>query len=239
VPATQIQHWLRANFARWGKPERLRVDNGAPWGSSQDLPTALALWLWGLDIGIIWNPPRRPQNNGKVERFNGLLDQWGEPARCADWREWGEHLAWVVRLQRERYPACEGQSRSAAYPELEQNPRAYTPAGEAAAWDVQRVDALLGQGTWRRVVNKTGQISLYGRCYQVGRAFRGQTVFVQFDPMAVHWRIEDRNGQELASRPARELAPEQIVRMEVGNVKPGRQKQRSARGLNPLAHRAV
>src|SRR5271157_1101411 len=29
-------------------PARIRVDNGTPWGSAGDLPTDLALWLFGL-----------------------------------------------------------------------------------------------------------------------------------------------------------------------------------------------
>ena len=33
-----MQQQLRAAFARWGLPHRLRVDNGKPWGSWSDLP---------------------------------------------------------------------------------------------------------------------------------------------------------------------------------------------------------
>jgi hypothetical protein len=48
VPAIQVQDALRRVFARWGRPDRVRVDNGPPWGSREDLPTAFALWLIGL-----------------------------------------------------------------------------------------------------------------------------------------------------------------------------------------------
>jgi transposase InsO family protein len=63
----------------------MRVDNGWPWGSAQqDLPPVLSLWLIGRGVQVVWNRPGRPQQNGVVERFNGLLDQWAEPDRCAN-----------------------------------------------------------------------------------------------------------------------------------------------------------
>ncbi|MBV8078333.1 MAG: hypothetical protein JO284_18120 [Planctomycetaceae bacterium] len=33
VPPREVQAQLRQAFTRWGRPERLRVDNGASWGS--------------------------------------------------------------------------------------------------------------------------------------------------------------------------------------------------------------
>ena len=82
-----MQAALRDAFSRWGRPERFRVDNGTPWGSAGDWPTDLALWLIGLGIGMVWNPPRRPQDNGVIERSQGTGKRWGEPATCADARE--------------------------------------------------------------------------------------------------------------------------------------------------------
>src|SRR2546421_7119678 len=79
VPPTQVQQHLRATFARWGLPRRLRVDNGVPWGSPGDLPTDLVLWLAGLGVPVRSNPPRRPQDNGVVERAQGVGKRWAEP----------------------------------------------------------------------------------------------------------------------------------------------------------------
>ena len=39
----------------------------------------LALWLIGLGIEVIWNPPRCPQANGVVERSQGTGKRWAEP----------------------------------------------------------------------------------------------------------------------------------------------------------------
>src|SRR5262245_9618109 len=62
VPPAATQAQLRLAFARWGRPQRLRVDNGPPWGAARgDLPTDLGLWLAGLAVGLDYNPPATPQ----------------------------------------------------------------------------------------------------------------------------------------------------------------------------------
>jgi hypothetical protein len=48
-----IQHSLRVIFARWGLPQRLRVANGYPWGSTGEFPPELALWLLGLGLELV------------------------------------------------------------------------------------------------------------------------------------------------------------------------------------------
>ena len=84
VPPTAIRDMFRRTFTRWGLPEAVRVDNGYPWGSPRDLPTELALWLIGLGVAVIWNPPAQPRKNPKVERCQGVAAAWAEPQACAD-----------------------------------------------------------------------------------------------------------------------------------------------------------
>src|SRR5215831_5770740 len=79
VHPRQVQTVLRQAFERWGRPGQVRVDNGAPWGSASDLPTELSLWLVGLQVTTIANPPRQPQKNGGVERSQGTGKRWAEP----------------------------------------------------------------------------------------------------------------------------------------------------------------
>src|SRR5690349_13098646 len=102
VAATDVQARMRLLFERWGLPERIRVDNGAPWASWADLPTALALWWIGLGIEPIWNHAHCPKENACVERCNGLLAAWGDPSRCADFDAWQQTCAWLAHTQRER-----------------------------------------------------------------------------------------------------------------------------------------
>jgi len=219
VPPLAVQAALRAVFPQWGLPDRIRVDNGPPWGSSSDLPPALALWWIGLGIGVIWNRPYHAQANGFVERFHGLLDAWGEPAACADHQAWATQVAWVVATQRERYPAIAGRSRLAAFPALQVPRRAYTPAQEPAEWDLGRVYAHLAAERWPRWVNQSGQITLYRRVYSVGRAWAGRQVWVRFAPQDATWVIDSEDGRALARHPAGELTAERIRALAVSHVR--------------------
>jgi hypothetical protein len=234
VPVPVVRDWLRQAFQQWGMPGRLRMDNGWPWGSGGDLPTPLALWLWGLGCELVWNRPARPQQNGKVERYHGLLDTWGEPGDCADWAAWEQRLAWLVKLQREVYPAVDGKtSRLAAHPDLRTNPRVYGPEVEAA-WSLARVYTHLGQGHWRRKVGRKGQITLYHRPQSVGTAYAGQQVYVGFDPAAGTWVIQDARGQEISRRPAPELGQAAILALDVSHVKAHESRKRQEREVPNL-----
>lgn len=210
-----MQAAFRQVFERWGLPARIRVDNGAPWGSSSDLPPALALWWLGLGVEVVWNPPARPQANGHVERWHGVLGPWGEPERCADLAGWQARVGWVALVHRERYPAVAGRSRAAAYPALQRGGRPYRAAQEPAAWRLERVAAALARGVWERRVSKVGRVSLYNREYGVGRAFAGQAVWVRFDAAAHAWVIRDAAGREVARHPAAEITAARIRALEV------------------------
>src|SRR4051812_9411179 len=119
VPPATTQAQLRLAFARWGRPERIRVDNGPPWGAARgDLPTDLGLWLAGLGIGMDYNPPATPQDNGVVERSQGTAKRWGEPQTCDTPEELRQRLVIMDEIQRGEYPSVGGRSRLEAYPEL-------------------------------------------------------------------------------------------------------------------------
>jgi hypothetical protein len=208
---------LRRVFQRWGLPDRLRVDNGHPWGSQNDLPTDLALWLIGLGVNMIWNKPRCPQMNGVVERSQGVTQQWVEPQTLADSTRLQARLDWAVHIQRELYPAVAGRSRLAAFPALATPRRRYQIEIEDALWSLDRVDMFLTQGVWRRRVGRSGQISLYARDYWVGKRRTGQDVSVRFDPTDRHWVVCDHRGQELRRHRAEQLTRERIVGLKVAH----------------------
>lgn len=221
VPPKATQAVLRLLFERWGKPERVRLDNGHPWGSSTDLPPALALWLVGLGIGVRYNPPRTPQKNGCVERFHALAEPWAEPETFANVEGYQQRLDWVVRVQREVYPAIgtatRKLSRLQTYPQLAVVVRPYDPSREVLTWDLERVKDHLAQGFWRRKVNQIGRISIYRRALHVGRAYRHREVLVSFDPATCEWVIQAVNGNELARHQATEITAERICALEVSN----------------------
>jgi hypothetical protein len=219
---------FRRVFTRWGLPERMRVDNGHPWGSANDLPTALALWLIGLGVVMHWNPVHQPWRNPKVERSNGVTQQWAEPHACGDAATLGQRLDWASRTQREEYPSIHGRSRLDAYPQLLHSGRPYRVEDEPRLWDLSRVDAFLAQGVWYRRADRYGSISLYNRNKCLGKAYQGQEVAVRFDPEGRHWVVSDSKGEVIARFVATELSRERIMRLEVGHRRPPRRKPKGA-----------
>jgi hypothetical protein len=90
----------------------------------------------------IWIPPAQPTHNPKVERSNGLTQQWGELPTCTDCKQAARVLAWVGRIQRAAYPAIRGRTRIEVFPQLRTPRRVYRRAHEKAVWDLSRVDAF-------------------------------------------------------------------------------------------------
>jgi hypothetical protein len=157
----RVQACLQRVFAEYGLPGVLRVDNGAPWGSWSDLPTALALWLIGLGIDMHWNTPRRPQENGVIERSQGLAGAWAEPQQCQTVKQFQLRLRREDRLQREVYPSVRNQSRLTAYPTLHHSGRHYSPRWEQQHWNWPRVLAHLSTYCVPRRVDQSGKIGLF------------------------------------------------------------------------------
>jgi hypothetical protein len=206
---------FRRTFARWGLPDRVRVDNGYPWGTPRDLPSELALWLIGLGVAPIWNPPAQPTCNPKVERSNGLTQQWGELRTCADCAEAARRLEWVCRVQREEYPALRGRTRIEVFPTLRVPRHAYQPQQEVAMWALDRVDASLGGGRWVRRADCNGRISIYGHGRSVGRRWARQDMVVRFDTSSRCWSISSSEGEVVKVVPAEELTRETICALAV------------------------
>jgi hypothetical protein len=212
---------LRRSFQHWGLPERLRVDNGATWGSRGDLPTDLVCWLAGLGVAVTANPPRCPQANGVVERSQGVGKLWGEPWTCRSSAELQERLDVMDRVQRERYPVRAKQSRLEAYPRLSHSGRAYDPAQEESTWDLQKVWDLMGTLRVPRLVDRQGKLSLYNRPYSVGVVWTGRTAWVGFDPVEGAWTFQDQQGHEIRRQVAKELIRESVCAMEVTHRRKG------------------
>jgi hypothetical protein len=173
------------------------VDNGVPWGSWGDLPTDLALWLIGLGMSVDWNPPRRPQDNGVVERSQGTAKRWAEPGVCATAEELQRRLEEMDVIQRQEYPSLRGRSRLETFPELAHSGRVYTPAWERAHWSLAAVAAHLAGYAVPRRVNQSGTVSVYNRNHYVRNIYMGKTVYVMFDPEALEWIFVDEKGQQL------------------------------------------
>jgi transposase InsO family protein len=229
VEPAAVQEALREAFVRWGRPEGLRVDNGAPWGSKGDWPTDLALWLIGLGINLIWNPPRRPQDNGVIERSQGTGKRWGEPESCPDYLTLQQRLNEMDRIQREVYPSIGGKSRWQAFEPLGQpTKRPYSHAWEEQNWDLGLVLSHLADYSVPRRVDSKGQVSLYNRNQYVGKQHSGRTIYLTLDPLEREWVFATGAGVELRRTSAEEISPERIMQLRVSHRRvPLRESDRS------------
>ena len=205
VSATAVQAALRTVFERWGCPQQLRVDNGGPWGSTAGLPTVFELWLVGLGVGLIRNHPGKPQENGVIERSQGVGKRWAEPGQCAHWEELQQRLNEEDRIQREEYPYGAQGSRIQAWPWLAHSGRGYTRRWEDYCWDLRLVREHLGRYRVVRKVSSEGKVSIYQRDRHVGKGYAGQQVWVGLVPESCVWRIGDLAERELRCCAASEI----------------------------------
>lgn len=227
VGEAAVQAELRQAFARWGLPQALRVDNGHPWGSKGDLPTPLALWILGLGVALIWNPPRQPRKNAVVERTQGVSEHWAEPWTCASPAELQARLDHLDRLQREAYPSAAG-SRARQYPHLAYSGRPYTPRGEARHWRLQPVLRCLAEYAVPRRVDKNGEVSIYSRGHWVGKPWIGRRIYVTVDPRTREWVYLDDDGGVIRRQATTDLTAERITGLQVARHRhrPPRAKRR-------------
>jgi hypothetical protein len=185
----QVQQDCRLAFSQWGLPDAIQTDR-APIFRDKDptpYPTRLALWWVGLGIEPRLIPRHTPKRNGTVERSHRTLDE-----RTLSHQQFNgvDHLQRQIdadwdELNAEcpsRAKGCGGQPPLVAHPELLIPRRPYQPEGEAALFDLSRVEAYLAPQSWLRLVSQVGQVSLGGYRYGLGLAWAGQIVTIQFEP---------------------------------------------------------
>jgi hypothetical protein len=192
-----------------------------PWGSQGDLPTDLACWLAGLGVDLLTNPPRRPQDNGVIERYQGVGKSWGEPQTCRSAAELQRRLDELDRWQRDLYPHRKGRPRREVYPGLKHSGRRYVAARERAHWDLGRAWAWVGLHLVPRRVDSRGKVSLYNRPYFVGLMWSGRRIWVGFDPERGEWMFQDERGREIRRQAASELSAERIMALDVSHRRRG------------------
>lgn len=163
-----VRDRLVAAFRRYGLPEALITDNGAPWGDGPGSPfTPLGVWLMEQDIRIGHARPYHPQTMGKDERFHRSLkaEVLAGPA-FADLAAAGRALErWrtVYNTQRPH----EALDLSVPASRYRHSPRDYAEA--PAPFEYAPDDIV-------RRVQQGGQISLLGRTVRLPKAFRGRAI---------------------------------------------------------------
>lgn len=215
LSAQSVQNFLRTCFETWGFPLALRFDNGAPWATQSDIPSALALWILGFGVRVLLNRPAQSTDNAIVERSHGTLAKWLEPQYALSIEQLQSQMEAAIRIQRTNYPVAEGKSRLELYPNLERKLRNYQADLEAELWQMEAVFAALGQRIWQRRVDKVGRISFFSHSYSVGRAYRAKRVSIRLDPQNHDWLIEDEQGKLLKRYVSKELCPERILTLSL------------------------
>jgi hypothetical protein len=228
VPPGEVQGQFRRWFERWGLPEQVRLDNGWPWGGWFDLPTAFALWLMGLGLKAHFNPPSTPQDNGVIERFNGLGQVWGELGKCQTVAEAQGRLDFADEVQREHMPSVGGKSRLQAHEGVRHSGRPYSREWEEENWSLQKAEEALETYLASRKVGSQGRISLCYRQVYVGKALHGSEVQVQYDRGSKMWVISRAGGTTVRTVPAIEISREKI--MTLATCEEAKAKKRGVRG---------
>jgi transposase InsO family protein len=166
--ATTVHTRLRSLFRRYGLPQAMLMDNGAPWGDEGGQPyTVFTAWLIRLGVGVSHGRPRHPQTQGKEERFHRTLKAdllRGQPfpdlthaqTRFDAWRR-------VYNLERPHQALDYAVPADRYRPSARPFPDALPPIEYAPDDLVRRVFA-------------PGRIALHGHQYRVGRAFVGAPV---------------------------------------------------------------
>lgn len=71
-----VERALERTFREWGLPQRLRSDNGTPFGTKCTGPLSrLSIWLVKIGVRPEYSRPASPQDNARLERFHGTLKQ--------------------------------------------------------------------------------------------------------------------------------------------------------------------
>ena len=163
-----VQQQLIIAFRRYGLPERMLMDNGAPWGNDREHQhTPLTVWLLRLGISVSHCRPYHPQTQGKDERFHRSLkvevlaqrvfaDFERMQLRFDEWRHCYNHVRPHESLAM-AVPASRYQPSQRSFPEQ-------LPSLEYGATDQVRK------------VQTDGKISFRNREFRIGKAFRGYHV---------------------------------------------------------------
>ena len=203
-------------FDKWGLPLNIRVDNGSPFGSPQLASVApFALWLIGLAIQVLWNRPRSPKENAKVERNQGTTSKWVEIDKCRSIEECQLKLDDACLIQREKYPVnrLKFKKRSEVYPDLFMNPRKYS----SQSFNEENVYAFLEQTIFvRKIHQRIGKFTFYDQSVYLGYRFRKlRFVIVKLDRQNFCWNVYNEHQELIATVPAENFSAENIQNFTV------------------------
>lgn len=122
----EAQRAFKGLFRKYGLPNRIRSDNGAPFAST-GIAGLSRLAIWWISLGILPEriEPGKPQQNGRHERMHRTLKQAATKPPEKDWRPQQRRFdQFVSAYNHERPHEALGQKTPAS--QYQPSPRSYT-----------------------------------------------------------------------------------------------------------------
>lgn len=171
---TTVQEALTVTLRRYGLPERMLIDNGAPWGhDAEHRLTPLSVWLIRLGVAISHARPYHPQTLGKEERFHRTLK-----AELLNRRTFQD----LPDCQRhfDRWRALYNLERPHEALGLDVPARHYRPSPRPFPRTLPPIDYAPGDAV--RKVQAQGEICFRGHVFRITKALRGYPVALRPTP---------------------------------------------------------
>jgi transposase InsO family protein len=163
-----VQQQLTIAFRRYGLPERMLMDNGAPWGNDHEHQhTPLTVWLLRLGINVSHCRPYHPQTQGKDERFHRSLK-----VEVLAQRVFADFAQMQLRFDQWRY--CYNHVRPHESLAMAVPASRYQPSPRSFSEQLPPLE--YGATDQVRKVQTDGKISFRNREWRAGKAFRGHYV---------------------------------------------------------------
>jgi len=163
-----VQAQLTETFRRYGLPERMTMDNGAPWGNDlEHRYTPLTVWLIRLGVKTSHSRPYHPQTQGKDERFHRTLD-----VDLLRWRSFCDMID--VQKHFDKYRHVYNHERPHQALQLDVPATRYRVSTRRFPDELAPIEYDAGEIV--RTVQTTGRIYYRGKHYRVAKAFHGYPV---------------------------------------------------------------
>tara|TARA_B100001105_G_C22394886_1_gene446218 strand:- start:814 stop:2181 length:1368 start_codon:yes stop_codon:yes gene_type:complete len=198
-----IEASLKRAILKYGRPERILVDNGKVYSGH-----SFTLACSQLGIHKIHAGPYRPQTKGKIEKFFQLFRRrfLNEIEQLAPMEL--DKLNQLAAAWLDSYHQRPHRGLQQASPRERFQPPSFRPV----------TLQVLEESFWQwevRKVSPQGQIEFYKGRYFVDTTLAGQTVIVRYDPFDLRRIVIWRDGQQLTEATASQLTylrkPKRVV----------------------------
>jgi transposase InsO family protein len=159
---------LTAVFRRYGLPDKMLMDNGAPWGDSGGgRYTTFSVWLLRLGVSVSHGRPYHPQTQGKDERFHRTLK-----AEVLNGRVFADLTACQSAFDKWRHLYNYERPHQAL--DLATPSERYRPSPRAFPEALPSIE--YGPDDIVRKASSEGDIKFHSRRIRLGKPFRGETI---------------------------------------------------------------